>query len=60
MNPTSPKPITDTDRLNALIAICEDGGSCDFDQMLFFARRKGITTLATYRRALNQWIKDGR
>lgn len=60
MNPTSPKPITDTDRLNALIAICEDGGSCDFDQMLFFAKRKLKTNKAAYRKALNQWIKDGR
>lgn len=57
------KPHPDTVRLKALIAIAEDHAislGSDFDQMLFFARRKTKTTVAAYRRALNQWIKDGR
>lgn len=57
------KPHPDTLRLKALINIAEEnalslGG--DFDQMLFFARRKTKTNAAAYKRALDRWIKDGR
>ena len=34
--------------------------NCDFDQMLFFKRQKHKKDTTAYRRALDQWIKDGR
>jgi hypothetical protein len=47
-------------RLNALIGLFYGRGSIDFEQMLFFARKKTKTENAAVRKALDQWIRDGR
>lgn len=57
------KPHPDTIRLKTLINLVNDHAfslGSDFDQMLFFARKKTKTEAAAYRRALDQWVKDGR
>lgn len=50
----------DTQRLDALIGMADNGGSTDFAHMLFFARQKRKTEVGAYRLALDQWIRDGR
>jgi len=63
----------DTARLNALVNMqVMGGGSSDFAQMLFFAKRKVMKRIpltnanvyrinrAAYRIALDEWIRDGR
>lgn len=53
----------DTVLLNALINIIEDSGrgtNCDFDEMLWCYRHKVKNDKTAYRRALRQWIKNGR
>ncbi len=47
----------DTQRLKTLIELFENGSS-DFDEELFFARRKTKTYLAAFRRALDRYRRS--
>jgi hypothetical protein len=53
--PQSPHP--DTIRLKTLIAIFEVG-SCDFEELLFFARRKYKDWFKAYRHALDEYKEN--
>lgn len=53
------KPHPDTRRLKILVSLFEACDS-DFAEYLFHARRKTKTNVAAFRRALDQWFKDGR
>ena len=48
----------DTQRLETLIDVISSGNSnSDFEESLFFARRKTKTEMAAYRRALDDYYK---
>jgi len=52
-------PHKDTQRLKTLVDMLEDGDiNSDFSEYLFFTRRKTKTTIAAYRRALDQYHRS--
>lgn len=55
---SAPQKHPDTARLETLIRLIDETGNPDFEQMLFFARKKKKSDLDAFRMALDQWKEE--